>query len=241
MHVRIAWEIYNHQQKAKTDAKSSVSPAALSSAKLGNSSFDLLNKTGVTPGADYIGKRPGPPQDLLRAHNPSSIFPGSLGSVGSVGSVLPPNPFDPLAARDPFGASRYYSSAHLGKTFSYLASTSYLIPHTSHTPDWSTKIIITRISRSSSRLVPRPPSLPHCRGGASLRRSGRDHSSPGHGQSPGLSHTTASPPRLPGLPGGSPRPQGEGGGGEESQGEAGGRGEGEGEETQGGGPAGQGQ
>ena len=120
MHVRIAWEIYNHQQKAKTDAKSSVSPAALSSAKLGNNSFDLLNKTGVTPGADYIGKRPGPPQDLLRAHNPSSIFPGSLGSVGSVGSVLPPNPFDPLAARDPFGASRYYSSAHLGKTFSSL-------------------------------------------------------------------------------------------------------------------------
>ena len=131
MHVRIAWEIYNHQQKAKTDAKSSVSPAALSSAKLGNSSFDLLNKTGVTPGADYIGKRPGPPQDLLRAHNPSSIFPGSLGgSVGSVGSVLPPNPFDPLAARDPFGASRYYSSAHLGKTFSHL--TSYLMSLITH-------------------------------------------------------------------------------------------------------------
>ena len=130
MHVRIAWEIYNHQQKAKTDAKSSVSPAALSSAKLGNSSFDLLNKTGVTPGADYIGKRPGPPQDLLRAHNPSSIFPGSLGSVGSVGSVLPPNPFDPLVARDPFGASRYYSSAHLGKIFSYLTPhISYLTPH----------------------------------------------------------------------------------------------------------------
>ena len=115
MHVRIAWEIYNHQQKAKTDAKSSVSPAALSSAKLGNSSFDLLNKTGVTPGADYIGKRPGPPQDLLRAHNPSSIFPGSLG--------LPPphNPFDPLAARDPFGAQRYYGSSHLGES-SALAS-----------------------------------------------------------------------------------------------------------------------
>ena len=116
MHVRIAWEIYNHQQKAKTDAKSSVSPAAVSSGKLGSNSFDLLNKTGVTPGADYIGKRPGPPQDLLRAHNPSSIFPASLG--------LPPahNPFDPLAARDPFGAQRYYGSSHLGKSPRLLSS-----------------------------------------------------------------------------------------------------------------------
>ena len=134
MHVRIAWEIYNHQQKAKTDAKSSVSPAALSSAKLGNNSFDLLNKTGVTPGADYIGKRPGPPQDLLRAHNPSSIFPGSLGSVGSV--LPPPNPFDPLAARDPFGASRYYGSAHLGKSLlssqHFISHISYLISHISY-------------------------------------------------------------------------------------------------------------
>ena len=140
MHVRIAWEIYNHQQKAKTDAKSSVSPAALSSAKLGNNSFDLLNKTGVTPGADYIGKRPGPPQDLLRAHNPSSIFPSSLGAVGSV-LPPPPNPFDPLAARDPFGAGRYYGSAHLGKTFYHLTphtselislfSYAHLIPHSS--------------------------------------------------------------------------------------------------------------
>ena len=209
MHVRIAWEIYNHQQKAKTDAKSSVSPAALSSAKLGNNSFDLLNKTGVTPGADYIGKRPGPPQDLLRAHNPSSIFPGSLGSVGSV--LPPPNPFDPLqAARDPFGASRYYGSAHLGKTFlsSQHFISSYLVSHIS---DLITNMLMI-IRISSGRPVPRPPSLPHCRVRGSFRRTGRDHSPASHCQPPWLPHTAASPPLLPGIPGGSPRPQGEGGG-----------------------------
>ena len=207
MHVRIAWEIYNHQQKAKTDAKSSVSPAALSSAKLGNSSFDLLNKTGVTPGADYIGKRPGPPQDLLRAHNPSSIFPGSLGSVGSV--LPPPNPFDPLqAARDPFGASRYYGSAHLGKSF--LSSQHFIYHLTNLTSDLITNIDIIR--DRSGRPVPRPPSLPHCRVRGSFRRTGRDHSPASDCQPPWLSHTAARPPLLPGIPGGSPRPQGEGGG-----------------------------
>ena len=103
MHVRIAWEIYNHQQKAKTDAKSSLNPSSHSSNKLGSNSFDLLNKTGVAPGSDYIGKRPGPPQDLLRGHNPSSGFPPAPGSLG-----LTPhhNPFDP---RDPY-AQRYAQS-----------------------------------------------------------------------------------------------------------------------------------
>jgi len=108
MHVRIAWEIYNHQQKAKTDAKNSGSTShgsPLGPPKHG-SSFDLLNKPGGPPGADYLGKRPGPPQDLLRAHNPSSIFPGSMGLP------TPPNPFDPLS-RDPFGAQRFYGSSHL--------------------------------------------------------------------------------------------------------------------------------
>lgn len=108
MHVRIAWEIYNHQQKAKTDAKNSGNTShgsPLGPPKHG-SSFDLLNKPGGPPGADYLGKRPGPPQDLLRAHNPSSIFPGSMGLP------TPPNPFDPLS-RDPFGAQRFYGSSHL--------------------------------------------------------------------------------------------------------------------------------
>lgn len=108
MHVRIAWEIYNHQQKAKTDAKNSGNTShgsPIGPPKHG-SSFDLLNKAGEPPGAAYLGKRPGPPQDLLRAHNPSSIFPGSLGLP------TPPNPFDPLS-RDPFGAQRFYGSSHL--------------------------------------------------------------------------------------------------------------------------------
>ena len=111
MHVRIAWEIYNHQQKAKTDAKSSLNPSSHNATKLGSSSFDLLNKTGTAPGSDYIGKRPGPPQDLLRGQPPSSIFPPTPGSIPG----LPPShtahaPYDP---RDPFAAQRYYGASHL--------------------------------------------------------------------------------------------------------------------------------
>ena len=112
MHVRIAWEIYNHQQKAKNDSKPGGHPAA-SIAGGGvppKHGFDLLNKSGGPPGADFLGKRPGPPQDLIRAHNPSSLYGGSLGLPA------PPNPFDPLSARDPFGAQRFYGSSPLGKS-----------------------------------------------------------------------------------------------------------------------------
>ena len=110
MHVRIAWEIYNHQQKAKNDSKPGGHPA-VSAAGGGvppKHGFDLLNKSGGPPGADFLGKRPGPPQDLIRAHNPSSLYGGSLGLPA------PPNPFDPLS-RDPFGAQRFYGSSPLGK------------------------------------------------------------------------------------------------------------------------------
>merc|ERR550539_789824 len=109
MHVRIAWEI--HQQKAKNDSK--PGPGGHPAASIAGGGvppkhgFDLLNKSGGPPGADFLGKRPGPPQDLIRAHNPSSLYGGSLGLPA------PPNPFDPLSARDPFGAQRFYGSSPL--------------------------------------------------------------------------------------------------------------------------------
>ena len=113
MHVRIAWEIYNHQQKqqkAKSDAKvGGVNNSALltSSHKLGQQhSFDLLNKTpGLAPGAEFNGKRPGPPQELLRSSAPSVYPPSAPASIPGF-PPRPPNPFDPLA-RDPYGAQRY--------------------------------------------------------------------------------------------------------------------------------------
>ena len=116
MHVRIAWEIYNHQ-KNKTDPKSIGGPTlpgiglhSSSGGKLGPSSLDLLNKPGVIPGPGgqpSLPKRPG--QDLIRGQAPSSLLPPAPGHLGL---PTPPNPFDP---RDPYGAQRYYGTSHLGK------------------------------------------------------------------------------------------------------------------------------
>ena len=98
MHVRIAWEIYNHQQKAKTDAKSNVQ-----SVRPPATSFDLSHKTGITPGSDFTGKRPGPPQDLVRGHSQPNIFPPP--------GLPPPHNLH----LDPYSAQRYYGASHLGQ------------------------------------------------------------------------------------------------------------------------------
>ena len=63
MHVRIAWEIYNHQ-KSKTEAKPGpgLTPSSAPGAgpKLGTFG-DLLSKPGGVPGAGAeYGKRPAP-------------------------------------------------------------------------------------------------------------------------------------------------------------------------------------
>ena len=102
MHVRIAWEIYNHQQKAKADSKSSA--AASSSPSTGKPpGLELLTKP---PGPDYLGKRPAPPQDLL-GRTPS-LYGGSLG-LGA------PSPYD-LLGRSPYSQpSRFYGAPTLGK------------------------------------------------------------------------------------------------------------------------------
>lgn len=113
MHVRIAWEIYNHQQKAKTEAKAGGGPVS----NLGPSvkpgapvSFDLLSKGPGPPGSDYMGKRPGPPADLLRGHNPSTMFANSMGMPAHA-----PDPFDPLG-RSPFASSpRFFGPSPMGK------------------------------------------------------------------------------------------------------------------------------
>ena len=113
MHVRIAWEIYNHQQKAKTEAKtpgSQSSSLGPSVKPAGPVSFDLLGKGPGPPGADFMGKRPGPPADLLRAHNPSTMFGNSIGLPGH-----PPDPFDPLG-RSPFSSTpRFFGPTPMGK------------------------------------------------------------------------------------------------------------------------------
>ena len=115
MHVRIAWEIYNHQ-KNKTDPKtigglpgSGLQP----SGKIGPSSLDLLNKPGVLAGAGgqpSFPKRPGP--ELTRPHQaPASLLPPVTGHLRL---PTPPSHFDP---RDPYAAQRaYYGTSHLGRT-----------------------------------------------------------------------------------------------------------------------------
>ena len=103
MHVRIAWEIYNHQQKAKSENKNG--PPTSNSLK--PHGFELLNKPQGPPGPDYMGKRPGPPQDLM-GRTPS-LYGGAMG--------LPTPPYD-LLGRSPYAApSRYYGAAPLGKHF----------------------------------------------------------------------------------------------------------------------------
>ena len=114
MHVRIAWEIYNHQ-KNKTDPKTIgglPSGGGLQpSGKLGPSSLDLLNKPGAITGGQPSLKRP--QEALTRPHQPP---PGSLlpPASGHMRLPTPPSHFDP---RDPYAAQRaYYGASHLGRT-----------------------------------------------------------------------------------------------------------------------------
>lgn len=129
MHVRIAWEIYNHQQKQKGDtskpgsssltpSNSGANPSSLSTLKPG--AIDLLGKQPPPPGsADLLkggkgplgpphrGTPPGGPNDLI-CHPP--VYPQ--------GMPRPP-PADPLS---PFGLHRppypgLYGPSPIGKSY----------------------------------------------------------------------------------------------------------------------------
>lgn len=117
MHVRIAWEIYNHQQKQKGDSSkkpgdnplvpstptSSLSKAAPNQASTKSSSSDLLASSsahkrpapGAPPRTDFMHKRQATDADILQ----SQLFAPPR-------PPPPPNPLDPLSnpllARPPY-------------------------------------------------------------------------------------------------------------------------------------------
>ena len=104
MHVRIAWEIYNHQQKAKAESRLPTTTTTSSSLHH-KTGLELMGKAPLPPGADYLNKR----SDLLYG-----------GPVGRMAAAPPPtNPFDPLgAARSPYAAAAargFYGPSPLGK------------------------------------------------------------------------------------------------------------------------------
>ena len=105
MHVRIAWEIYNHQQKAKADSKNGL--PAQPSKHLASSGLDILSKSQRPPGQDYLGKRPGPPQDLLS---------GAPTLYGAGGGGLAPSSYD-LMSRSHYAAASpsFYGPGAIGK------------------------------------------------------------------------------------------------------------------------------
>ena len=126
MHVRIAWEIHNHQQKGKAESRLPGSGAGHSPAGSHASGGGGNNKLSLPPGgvgaADYLG---GTKQraDLL--------YGGALGRL--VTGPPPPNPFDPLgsAGRSPYSAAArgFYGPSPLGKacTTVYQHIPTYLI------------------------------------------------------------------------------------------------------------------
>ena len=150
MHVRIAWEIYNHQ-KSKTEAKPGpgLTPSSAPGAgpKLGTFG-DLLSKPGGVPGAGAeYGKRPAPAPGPAPA--PATLFPGL---------PPPPNPFDP---RDPFGAQRYYGTSHLGNTDTSIRSVEpsiYTIPL--QAPTLATRPLLPARHRSAAWAGSSPPPPP---------------------------------------------------------------------------------
>ena len=106
MHVRIAWEIYNHQQKQKggdikkpgdsnplvpssTAVASTASSLSSSKASLSKSDNPVLAgqkrpASGAPPSTDFMHKRPATDADLLRNQLFAPPRP-------------PPNPLDPLS------------------------------------------------------------------------------------------------------------------------------------------------
>ena len=139
MHVRIAWEIYNHQQKQKSESKekstsSSSSSSIPSSTKssidktASNTSTNTINTTGnpsslSTPPAgtkssssDALGRVPPIGASDLPNNKPSSA---DLLRAGVHGALFPPGiprpPSDPFGLiRPPYPGPSLFGPSHLG-------------------------------------------------------------------------------------------------------------------------------
>ena len=112
MHVRIAWEIYNHQQKAK--AESRLPGAVAGPPPHPRTGFDPLGAGASRTGFDPLGagaKPPGAP-DYKR---PDLLYGGG-GPLGRLGGPPAPNPCEP--GRSPYGAAvaarGFYGPSPLG-------------------------------------------------------------------------------------------------------------------------------
>ena len=140
MHVRIAWEIYNHQQKQKSESKeksstpsstatstSSTKPSTSSSASLGSTT----NSVGINPSSlstppigskpassDISGRAPPVPgaSDLSNNKTPSSdlLRAGAHSALFAPGVPRPPT--DPFGLiRPPYPGPSLFGPSHLGK------------------------------------------------------------------------------------------------------------------------------
>jgi hypothetical protein len=124
MHVRIAWEIYNHQQKAKAESRlpgavagppphprTGFDPLGAGASRTG---FDPLGAGASRTGFDPLGAGAKPPgaADYKR---PDLLYGGG-GPLGRLGGPPAPNPFEPV--RSPYGAAvaarGFYGPSPLG-------------------------------------------------------------------------------------------------------------------------------
>jgi len=127
MHVRIAWEIYHHQQRAKatSDRPKTSSTSASSTASKGipgsiglsgngsNSSKSNTSQTSTSTSSSVASR-----VDLFRAPN---MFPG-MSRAGEIGPPPFPSPLlshghSPMPRTSQFDPSMFLASsaAHLGK------------------------------------------------------------------------------------------------------------------------------
>merc|ERR1712223_293181 len=123
MHVRIAWEIYNHQQKQKSESKeksnsssssSSISTSTKSSTNnsTSNTSTTSISTAGVNPSSlstTPAGTKSSSSADLLRAGTHGALFPPGL----------PRPPTDPFGLiRPPYPGPSLFGPSHLESALS---------------------------------------------------------------------------------------------------------------------------
>ena len=141
MHVRIAWEIYNHQQKQKSESKeksgssssvgstpsstkpassNSVTPtstASISTAGINPSSLSTPPAGSKPSSSDVLGRPPPAGEADLPTNKPSSA---DLLRAGAHGALFPPGlprpPTDPFGLiRPPYPGPSLFGPSHLGK------------------------------------------------------------------------------------------------------------------------------
>ena len=145
MHVRIAWEIYNHQQKQKSESKEKSSSSSSSSSNpsgtksstnntTSNTSTTSVSTAGMNPSSlstppagakssssDVLGRVPPTGASDLPSNKPASA---DLLRGGAHGALFPPGmprpPSDPFGLiRPPYPGPSLFGPSHLGKLITF--------------------------------------------------------------------------------------------------------------------------